>query len=154
VRLTGENVNLSGVHGDAIKCAGVVIGFPCVDIHGKQRVISCALADTGSFSTAKRHCLLPVSKLIHHGFKFNHAIPADADQHGFGKYEDYGVTITTPDGITIVMVHHEHTYTYVHGCIYMCMCMCMCMCVYIYVYVCVYIYICISISRVCAFCFI
>jgi len=107
---TGENVNLSGVHGDAIKCAGAIIGFPCVDIHGKQRIISCPLADTGSFSTANRHCLLPVSQLIHHGFKFNYAIPADADQHGFGQYEDYGVTITTPDGITIVMVHHEHTW--------------------------------------------
>ena len=77
---TGENVNLIRVHGNAIKCA------------------------------ANRSCLLPVtvSRLMHHGFKFNHAIPADANQHGFGKYEDYGGTITTPDGITIVMVHHEH----------------------------------------------
>jgi len=105
---TGQNVNLSGVHGDAIKCAGAIIGFPCVDIHGKQQIISCP--DTGSFSTANRHCLLPVSRLMHHGFKFNHAILADADQHRFGKYEDYGGTITTPDGITIVMVHHEHTW--------------------------------------------
>jgi len=47
---------------------------------------------------------------MHHGFKFNYAIPADADQHGFGKYKDYGGTIITPDGITIVMVHHEHTW--------------------------------------------
>jgi len=47
---------------------------------------------------------------MHHGFKFNYAIPADANQHGFGKYADYGSTITTPDGITIVMVHHEHTW--------------------------------------------
>jgi len=47
---------------------------------------------------------------MHNGFKFNYAIPTDANQHGFGKYEDYGGTITTPDGITIVMVHHEHTW--------------------------------------------
>jgi hypothetical protein len=46
---------------------------------------------------------------MHHGFKFNYAIPADANQHGFGKYKDYGGTIITPDSITIVMVHHEHT---------------------------------------------
>ena len=47
---------------------------------------------------------------MHHGFRFNYAIPADANQHRFGKYADYGGTITTPDGITIVMVHHEHTW--------------------------------------------
>jgi hypothetical protein len=47
---------------------------------------------------------------MHHGFKFKYAIPAEADQHGFGKYKDYGGTIITPDGITIVMVHHEHTW--------------------------------------------
>jgi hypothetical protein len=105
---TGENVNLSGVHGDAIKCAGAIIGFPCVDIHGMQRIISCP--DTGLFSTANRHCLLPVSRLMHHAFKLNYTIPAHANQHGLGKYTDYGSTITTPDGITIVMVHHEHTW--------------------------------------------
>jgi len=108
LNFTGENVQLSGVHGDAIKCAGVIIGFPCVDMHGNQRIISCP--DTGSFSTANRHCLLPVSRLMHHGFKFNYAIPAEAEQHGFGKYTDYGGTIITPDGVTIVMVHHEHTW--------------------------------------------
>ena len=47
---------------------------------------------------------------MHHGFKFKYAIPAEADQHGFGKYKDYGGTMITPDGITIVMVHHEHTW--------------------------------------------
>jgi len=47
---------------------------------------------------------------MHHGFKFKYAIPTDSNQHGFGKYKDYGGTITTPDGITIVMVHHEHTW--------------------------------------------
>jgi len=86
LNFTGENVQLSGVHGDAIKCAGVIIGFPCVDMHGNQRIISCP--DTGSFSTANRHCLLPVSRLMHHGFKFTYAIPAEAEQHGFGKYTD------------------------------------------------------------------
>ena len=108
LNFTGGNVQLSGVHGDAIKCVGVIIGFPCVDMHGNQRIISCL--DTGSFSTANRHCLLPVSRLMHHEFKFNCAIPADADQHGFGKYKDYGGTILTPDRITIVMVHHQHTW--------------------------------------------
>ena len=47
LNFTGENVQLSGVHGDAIKCAGVIIGFPCVDMHGNQRIISCP--DTGLF---------------------------------------------------------------------------------------------------------
>jgi len=47
---------------------------------------------------------------MHHGFKFKYAIPAEADQHGFGKHKDYGGTIITPDGITIVIVHHEHTW--------------------------------------------
>jgi len=47
---------------------------------------------------------------MHHEFEFNYAIPADANQHGFGKYKDYDGTIITPDGITIVMVHHEHTW--------------------------------------------
>jgi len=108
LNFTDENVQHSGVHGDAIKCAGVIIGFPCVDMHGIQRIISCP--DTGSFSTTNRHCLLPVSWLMHYGFKFNYAIPADANQHGFGKYKDYGGTIITPDGIIIVMVHHEHTW--------------------------------------------
>jgi len=106
LNLTGENVQVSGVNGDAIECAGVIIGFPCVDMHGNQRIMSCP--DTGSFSTANRHCLLPVSRLMHHGFKSKYAIPAETDQHGFGKYKDYGGTIITPDGI--VMVHHEHTW--------------------------------------------
>jgi len=47
---------------------------------------------------------------MHHGFKFNYAIPADANQHGIGKYKDYAGTIARPNGITIVMVHHEHTW--------------------------------------------
>jgi len=47
---------------------------------------------------------------MHHGFKLNYAIPTDANQHGIGKYKDYGGTIARPNGITIVMVHHEHTW--------------------------------------------
>ena len=47
---------------------------------------------------------------MHHGFKFNYAIPANANQHGFGKDQDYGGTIITPDDITTVMVYHEHTW--------------------------------------------
>jgi len=108
LRFTGDTVRLSGVHGDAINCAGVIIGFPCVDVDGTQRIISCP--DTGSYSEANRHCLLPVSRLMHHGFKFNFRIPLEAQEDGFVRYSDYGGTIKTPDGVTIVMVHQEHTW--------------------------------------------
>jgi len=50
LNFTGENVQLSGVHGDAIKCAGVIIGFPCVDMHG-----NCLLS----------HCRRQVKELSH-----------------------------------------------------------------------------------------
>ena len=76
-------------------------------MHCNQGIISCP--DTRLFSTVNRHCLLPVSRLIHHGFKFNFAIQTNANHHRFGKYKDYGDTIT-PDCNTIVMMHHEHTW--------------------------------------------
>ena len=78
--LDPDTVRLSGVHGDAINCAGVMNGFPCVDIDGIQRIISCP--DTGSYSEANRHCLLYISRLMHLGFKINFRIPLEALEDG------------------------------------------------------------------------
>jgi len=80
----------SGVHINVIRCEGIFIGFPCVDMHCNQGIISWP--GTRLFSTVNRHCLLPVSRLMHHGFKFNYAIPANDNHHRFGKYKDYGTT--------------------------------------------------------------
>ena len=47
---------------------------------------------------------------MHHGFKFDFQIPLETQEDGFVRYSDYGGTIKTPDGVTIVMVHQEHTW--------------------------------------------
>ena len=79
LNFTGENVQLSGVHGDAIKCAGVIIGFPCVDMHG-----NCLLS----------HCRRQVKELSHARVKQKQAAldtlnGSAADDPGIVKLKAY-----------------------------------------------------------------
>jgi len=97
--------------GTAKKMMGILMGAETIDQHGKSFIL--VVPDVSVYDPGMSDSLISAGRLMEAGYNVNVRIPDAALTDGFAPatFPLYGVSITTPDNLTVIVMEYAgHTW--------------------------------------------